>query len=54
MQITFVTTSLNVNRESPNYNAAAMIELTKHVEAWQADRGEDVLIFDFGIRRNRC
>ena len=42
--VTIVTTNLNVNRESSNYNAAAMVELTKHVEAWQAEHVRMVTI----------
>jgi hypothetical protein len=42
--VTIVTTNLNVNRENPNYNAAAMVELTKHVEAWQAEHVRMVTI----------
>jgi transcription elongation factor Elf1 len=42
--VTIVTTNLNVNRENPNYDAAAMAELTEQVEAWQAEHVRMVTI----------
>ena len=42
--VNVVTTSLNINPDNPAYDKAAMDELIKHVESWQARRSERATI----------
>ena len=35
--ITVIVTDLIMNRDDPHYDKAAIDELTKHLEAWQAE-----------------